>query len=162
MSPSAVRFAHSAEVCRNVRAVSALRRARSRLSGDAPSPWRKTRIRPARSRTATDTRGVHSFSAVSAITNAILIEMFFSESTCAPADEDNETSAAKPITRLNRTDIESSFWLPLTMRDYVTFVRVMTVVDDTFEATPTIEFLDNIQQWLSFAFGLVTLRPTRR
>jgi hypothetical protein len=48
------------------------------------------------------------------------------------------------------------------MRDYVTFVRVMTVVDDTFEATPTIEFLDSIQQWLSFAFGLVTLRPTRR
>src|SRR5438093_2313370 len=107
-SPSAVRFAQSAEVRRNVSAVYALRRASSRLCGDAPSPWRNTRSRPARSRTAIDTRGVHWFRAVSAMTKAILIEMFFSESTCASTDEDAATSAAKIVTRPNRTDIESS------------------------------------------------------
>src|SRR5438093_3992470 len=131
-SPSAVRFAQSAEVRRNVSAVYALRRASSRLCGDAPSPWRNTRSRPARSRTATDTRGVHSVSAVSAITKAILIEMFFSESTCAPADEDAATSAAKPVTRPNRIDIDPPLSLsepstvsrsqsrPRPMPDYVT------------------------------------------
>src|SRR5438132_5596129 len=39
------------------------------------------------------------------MTKAILIEMFFSESTCASADEDAATSAAKTVTRPNRTDI---------------------------------------------------------
>src|SRR5437899_3259772 len=34
--------------------------------------------------------------------------MFFSESTCAPADEDAARSAAKTVTRPNRTDIEPS------------------------------------------------------
>jgi len=42
------------------------------------------------------------------MTKAILMEMFFSESTCASADEDAATSAAKTVTRPNRTDIESS------------------------------------------------------
>src|SRR5438876_12023125 len=41
------------------------------------------------------------------MTKAILMEMFFSESTCASADEDAATSAAKTVTRLNRSDIES-------------------------------------------------------
>src|SRR5262245_32632083 len=64
--------------------------------------------------------------------------MFFSESTCAPADEDAATRAAKAGTRLNRTNIESSLlpthcrkcWLgSRPMRDYVTFVHVMTAID---------------------------------
>src|SRR5439155_8978196 len=55
----------------------------------------------------TDTRGVHWFRAVSAMIKAILMEMFFSESTCASADEDAARSAAKTVTRPNRTDIES-------------------------------------------------------
>src|SRR5205823_1772091 len=103
--PGSVRFAHSAEGLRNVRAVYAFLRASSRLCGDALSPCRNTRKRPARSSTATDTRGVHSFSAVSAMVKASLMEMFFSVSTCAGAGEDAAISAARIVTRPNRVDI---------------------------------------------------------
>jgi hypothetical protein len=78
------------------------------LCGDALSPWRKTRSRPARSSTATDTRGVHSVNAVSAIVRAILIEIFFSDRTWAFADA-GTTSAAAAAARANtRNDMGSS------------------------------------------------------
>ena len=63
------------------------------------------------------------------MTKAILIEMFFSESTCASADEDAARSAAKPVTRPNRIDIDPplsttraihGYSQPRPMRDYVT------------------------------------------
>src|SRR2546430_4629939 len=43
--------------------------------------------------------------------------MFFSESTCAPADEDAAMSAAKPVTRPNRIDIEPPLLLSSRGRD---------------------------------------------
>src|SRR6266702_7282902 len=63
--------------------------------------------------------------------------MFFSESTCAPADEDAATSAAKPVTRPNRIHIESSLVItraihgqsrPPPMTDYVTREGIFSVV----------------------------------
>src|SRR5262245_45869488 len=40
------------------------------------------------------------------MTSAIFTDTFFSDSTCAPADEDAATSAATTGTRLHRTHIE--------------------------------------------------------
>src|SRR2546422_529844 len=62
----------------------------------------------------------------------IMIEMFFSESTCACADEDAASSAAKPVTRANRIDIDPPLSItravhgqsqPRPMPDYATLAE---------------------------------------
>ena len=57
---------------------------------------------------ATDTRSPHSDSAVCAIVRAILIETFFSDSTCAPAEPGSTTIAATAAAAAKRNDMDVS------------------------------------------------------
>ena len=111
-----VKVLNSEVLCPRVRAVYALRRANSIVSGLLPSPRIDAATLPARSTTTTETlfpSFVHCSLAPSRIISAIRIEMFFSTcGVCALANTAASIASAEAIDTRNRRGANDMVTLP--------------------------------------------------